>query len=181
MRQRRCARQCGCWEILRGAPKWPRRESNYANCTVGLPRGIWRSADDYCQHPVDFLEILLAQRAGGRLQAQVIEDGVVARKREVALGGKKLLLRVEDIDVDPDADLIAELVRVERALRGHLRLLERRDLSDAVQGREVKLAGGQHRSSPRVLHIVLRALVERRSLTLARRYAAALENRQLQL
>src|SRR4051812_37738331 len=110
MRQRRCNRRCGCSEILRGAPKWRRRESSYANCTAVLPRAIWRSADDYCQHPVDLLEILLAQRAGGRLQAQVIEDGVVAGEGEGALGGIKLLLRGVGIDVYSDGHLLTKPV-----------------------------------------------------------------------
>src|SRR6187402_850392 len=119
MQERRFARRFNFSGILRSAPKWRRRESNYANCTAALPRGIWRSADDYCQHPVDFLEVFFAQRSGGGLESQVVQDGVVAREREIAFGRVELLLRVQDIDVDADADLVAELVRVEGALRGH--------------------------------------------------------------
>src|SRR5262249_21535549 len=143
MRRRRWLRRCGCWAIPPGGRKWPLRESGYAKRTAARPRATWLSADRYCQRAVDLFEVLLAQRAGGGLEAQVVEDGVVAREREVALGRVELLLGVQHVDVDPDADLVAELVRVERALRRHLRLLERRDLRDAVQRRQVELARGE--------------------------------------
>src|SRR5688500_12594894 len=89
---------------------------------------------------IDLFEVFLAQAAGGGLEAQLVGNGVVARHREVAPRGEQLLLRVEHVDVDAHAHLVAELVRVERALRGDQRLLERRDLADAVDHRQVALA-----------------------------------------
>jgi hypothetical protein len=59
-----------------------------------------------------------------------VRDGVVAGDCEIAPRGEKLLLRVQHVDVDAHADLVAELVGIERALAGHERLLERGDRGD---------------------------------------------------
>ena len=80
-------------ELLRdaGAPRsrWRRRGRRlceaHRGATDAPSRGLPAPAQRG-QGAVDFLEVLFAQRAGGGLQAQVVEDGVVARQRQVALG-----------------------------------------------------------------------------------------------
>src|SRR5688500_4643326 len=102
---------------------------------------------------VDLFEVLFAQAAGSRFQAQLVGDGVVARYGQVAPRRENLLLGVEHVDVDAHAHLVAELVGIQRALRGHQRLLQRPDLRDAVDHGEIALARGQRGSALGVLQL----------------------------
>src|SRR5690606_36216154 len=81
------------------------------------------------QRRVDLRHVLLAERPGGRIEPQPVEQRVVTRAREVAPGAEQLLLRVEDVDVDAYADLIAEQVRVERKPARAFGRLQRAHLS----------------------------------------------------
>jgi hypothetical protein len=85
------------------------------------------------------LDIGFAERADGRLQLQLREQGIEARAGEVAPGDVDLVLRVEDVDVDPHADLVTEPVRFERAETRHQRRFERPDLGQAIDHAEVGL------------------------------------------
>src|SRR5688572_9622143 len=120
--------------MARGGRRWARLENASVRRTAGPRGGTWKPwrRSSGPERAVDFLDVLVAQAAGGGLQAQVIGDGVVARDGKVALRGEELLLGVEHVDVDAHADFVAELVRVEGAARGHHGLLQRADLGDAV-------------------------------------------------
>src|SRR6185503_7761340 len=146
-----------------------------------------RSASSPCawsswrENAVDFREVLVAQAAGAGLEAQLVGDGAIARVGEVAAGGIELLLRVQDVDVDAHADLVAELVRVERALRRHQRLLQRCNYRDAVDDEEIVLPRGDRGGAPGVLQVFLRLERQRRGLALARVDRAALVERHREL
>ena len=59
------------------------------------------------------LEVGLAQGGVGELQAQPVEQEVVAGPGQVALGVEQLLLGVEHVDVDAHAHLVAQQVALE--------------------------------------------------------------------
>src|SRR3990167_8731172 len=63
-------------------------------------------ADEILRH---FLQVDHANHAGGLAQAQVSQQVVVARQRQVAFGGEQLLLRVEYVEVGAHAALDALL------------------------------------------------------------------------
>jgi len=69
------------------------------------------------QAPVDFLEILLAQRADRRLEPQHANQIIEIRLRKIAPRLKHVLLRIQHIEVRADADLLPESVRFVGDLR----------------------------------------------------------------
>ena len=90
----------------------------------------------------------------------VPEQHVVARPRQVAPGLVQLALRVEHVDVDADADPVAELGRLERELARRLGGLERLHLRRARLQRVVGLRVVCDHRAARRLEVVARALLE---------------------
>src|SRR6185503_12499772 len=137
--------RCPCSWIRTGAGGCPRRAGRSAKLIAAPPSATCGLASGFCarkenqekkkrksvsdtdlsglQRSVHFFQVLLDQAAGAGLELEQVGDGVVARHRKVAHGREELLLRVEDVDVDAHADLVAELVGVERALRRDAGLL----------------------------------------------------------
>src|SRR5690606_15222630 len=65
------------------------------------------------QQGVDGTQIVFAELAGGGLEQQAVDQGVVACPRQVSLSREQLLLRIQNVDVDSNTDLVAEQVRIE--------------------------------------------------------------------
>src|SRR5439155_22510383 len=86
--------------------------------------GVPATAPLGLQRAVYFCEVFIAERSRGGLELQVIDDRVVARDGEIAPRLEELLLGVQYVDVDAHAQLVAELVRVERALLRDARLID---------------------------------------------------------
>ena len=82
------------------------------------------------------------QRAVGLAQLQVAQQHVVARQREVALGLEQLALRIEHVDVDAHAHLVAQPVGVQRALARGFGRFQRLHLALARDQAEVGRARG---------------------------------------
>src|SRR3989338_3755143 len=72
----------------------------------GLSGSGLSPADEIPRH---VLQVARANHAGGLAQAQVSQQVVVARQRQVAFGGEQLLLRVEYVEVGAHAALDALL------------------------------------------------------------------------
>lgn len=90
------------------------------------------------------LQVGRAEGAGRLLQAQGIEDVVVAAVVVVAHGGVQLALGVEHVDDVAGADLVADLGGFQRTLVGDDRLAPRLDLLDVGIHRAVQVAGVLH-------------------------------------
>src|SRR5690606_15112269 len=106
----RCSSPDGIGEP-RPAPwlRWPPGSANGACCRISTTRQC-RRID---QQGVDGAQIVFAELAGGGLEQQAVDQGVVACPRQVSLGGEQLLLCVQNVDVDSNTDLVAEQVRIE--------------------------------------------------------------------
>jgi hypothetical protein len=68
------------------------------------------------QQAVDLLQIFRRQRPTCLAQTQVAQQQVVTRLRQIAFGLEQLALRIQHVDVDAHAELVAQLVGVRRAL-----------------------------------------------------------------
>jgi len=81
---------------------------------------------------IDLTHVIFIEIADGGLQAQLLEDRVVASRGKLALGRENLLLRVEYVNIDAYADVVAEFVRGKRRFARRQRLFECADLVHAA-------------------------------------------------
>src|SRR5262249_24971485 len=149
------------WMIAPPASAWVKRGSRSARATAARRSGPWRCASSCSVRPeqaVDILDVGVGQCSLGRLQPQPVQNGVVARTGQVAQRAEHLLLRVQHVDVDAHADLVAQLVRVERAAAGDERRLERLHLRHSIGYAQERLARGKGGGAPRALEVLLRLL-----------------------
>src|SRR3981189_3346920 len=151
---------------MRGcASAWERPGSLSVRRIEVLPSGRSRSASGCSrdsapsvrpEQAVHFLDICLAKRSRGGLKLKAVHDRVIARLGQIAQRAVDLLLGVQDVDVDAHTDLVAELVRVERAPAGNKRRLKGLHLRHPVADPDVGLTGGQRGWAPRACKILLR-------------------------
>src|SRR5437660_1378598 len=140
--------------ILVIVPRHPQRFDTVAQLLAsrGL-KFIRRSADT----PLDpDCDIVFAERPRGGLQLEAADDRVVARLGQITQRAVDLLLGVQDVDVDTHPDLVAELVRVERAAAGDQRRLQGFYLRHPVAHPDKSLTSGQRGGAPRAFEILLR-------------------------
>src|SRR5216117_876309 len=133
------------------ASEWERPGSLSVRRIEVLPSGPSRSASGCwgdCgrsirpKQAVHLFDVGFAQSTRSRLQPQAVQDRVIARPRKIAQGTENLLLGVQDVDVDTHADLVAELVRIERAAAGNERRLQSLYLRHPVGHAKIGLASG---------------------------------------
>src|SRR5690606_30709230 len=90
---------------------------------------------------VDGFEVGLGQDAAHRLQAQPVEQRAIAGLGQVALRGIQLLLRIEHVQVDAHADLVACLVGLYGRAAGVFAGFQGRDARQARHDARVVLPG----------------------------------------
>src|SRR5690606_35475398 len=79
-----------------------------------LARGGYLRDPGIDEQRIHLGERVVVERARRGLQAQAVEQDLVACAEQVASRGEELLLGIEDVDVDPHPDLVAELVGGQR-------------------------------------------------------------------
>src|SRR5581483_6850930 len=125
----------------------------------------------------DAPQVFLGELAGGGFQLQAGEKRVIARLVEVVHRVVKLLLGVQDIIVDADSQLVADLVALYGPLSCGYRGLERLDLRCAAQGRGEGLARVQRCLTLRGRDIGLRLGPLRAGVRNLGMYTSAVEQR----
>src|SRR5256885_183647 len=115
------------------ASEWARPGSPSVRRIEEPPSGRSRSASGCSSDPersvrtqqaVHLFDVGFTQRSRGGLQLEAVDDRVVARLGQITQRTVDLLLGIQDVDVDAHPDLVAELVRVERAPTGDQRRLQ---------------------------------------------------------
>jgi 3-deoxy-D-manno-octulosonic-acid transferase len=125
------------------------------------------------EQAIDADHVLLRERPRRLLELQPRNDGVVARRGEVAPCGGHLLLGVQHVDVDAHPHLVADAVGRERHLARRERLLEGPHLGEAVGHGQERALRVERRRATRILQVLPCALGVRRRLAGAREHRAA--------
>ena len=141
------------------------------DCTATLTRRRLRQ-----QQAVDAVDVGQRKLTRGLAQAQVADQHVVARLGQVALGGEERGLRVEHVEVDAHADLVAELRGLERELGRRLGRFQRLHLRQQGLHAVVGDARIERHAAPGRLQVVARLLLQRQGfLDAVLRQAAGVE------
>ena len=88
---------------------------------------------------IDFAQVFFAQRTHCLFQAQLAEKVIVLSLIKISAGGKKLLLRIQHIEVGAHADFLSQLAGLQYAFAGGERLLQRLDLGDTADHTQICL------------------------------------------